>query len=153
TSAPVEGRSGSGRSVGNRRRRRSDMTAVDRETRDRYPTRVATGSEFLRRGDPVVWPGRDDGPASPQELARHERDGFHVVPDLLAAAELRRFRAELDRLASDPAVRADERTVVEPASDEVRSIFDVHRTSGPVAELVRDERMLDRARQLLGSEV
>jgi ectoine hydroxylase len=59
----------------------------------------------------------------------------------------------LQRLSEDPQVRADERTVVEKNSQEVRTLFEVHRTSPLVAELVSEPRLLDRARQILGSEV
>ncbi|MFR9728535.1 ectoine hydroxylase [Saccharopolyspora sp. MS10] len=129
------------------------MTVADVTTQDRYPTRRGTGSAFLERTDPVVWPGVSSGPATAAELGEHDRDGFHVVPGLLSPAEVQDYWRELERLTRDPEVRADERTVVEKHSGEVRSLFEVHRTSGPIARLVRDPRVLDRARQILGSDV
>ena len=129
------------------------MTVADVRTQDRYPTRKGTESALLDRVDPVVWPGVSAGPASEDELARHDANGFHIVPGLLKPAEVQEYWQELERLSDDPQVRADERTVVEKESDEVRSLFEVHRTSEMVAELVRDERLLDRARQILGSDV
>ena len=75
------------------------------------------------------------------------------MPDLLSPAEVQEYWQELDRLTDDPEVRADERTVVEKDSGQVRSLFEVHRTSELVAALVRDPRVLDRARQILGSDV
>ncbi len=122
-------------------------------TEDRYPTRLADRPALLERSDPVVWPGHPSGPLSPDELAAHERDGFVTVPDLLTPDEVARFAAELDRLAADPQVQADERTIVEKTSRQVRSIFEVHRISEAVAALVADERVAGRARQILGSEV
>ncbi|WP_214404377.1 ectoine hydroxylase [Pseudonocardia lacus] len=121
---------------------------------DRYPTRVSDLPALLDRADPTVWAdGRLPGPLSADELAAHDRDGFHTVADLLAPDEVRGFAAELDRLATDPAVLADERTIVEKTSREVRSIFEVHRLSEAVAELVADDRLAGRARQLLGGDV
>ncbi|MER7078860.1 ectoine hydroxylase [Saccharopolyspora antimicrobica] len=129
------------------------MTVAELSTQDRYPTRVGAEPSPIDRDDPTVWPGVDAGPASAAELRSHEVKGFHVVEGLLSPAEVQTYWQELERLTSDPAVRADERTIVERSSDEVRSIFEVHRTSELIAELARDPRVLDRARQILGSDV
>ncbi|MFC7341161.1 ectoine hydroxylase [Saccharopolyspora griseoalba] len=128
------------------------MTVADLRTKDRYPSRGAT-SELIERTDPTVWPGVSTGPATSEELASHEAKGFHVVEGLLSPAEVQTYWQELERLCRDPAVRDDERTIVERSSDEVRSIFEVHKTSSLIAELARDPRILDRARQVLGSDV
>ncbi|MDA3628556.1 ectoine hydroxylase [Saccharopolyspora sp. WRP15-2] len=129
------------------------MTVADLSIQDRYPTRVGTSPAPIDRVDPTVWPGVDAGPASPEELRAHEIKGFHVVEGMLSPAEVQTYWQELERLTSDPRVRADERTIVERSSDEVRSIFEVHRMSELIAELARDPRVLDRARQILGSDV
>lgn len=126
-------------------------------TTDRYPTRlpaaeVGAGPVLLDRAEPTVW-GDRAGPFGPDELAAYERDGVVTVPDLLSPDEVARCAAELDRLAGDPRVRADERTVVEPSSDRVRSVFEVHVLSDVIAALVADERVAGRARQVLGSDV
>lgn len=60
---------------------------------------------------------------------------------------------ELERLIADPAIRADERSIIEPKSKEIRSVFEVHKISEVFARLVRDERVVGRARQILGSDV
>ncbi len=129
------------------------MTIADLSTRDRYPTRVGASSALLERTDPTVWPGAESGPATGEELATHDAKGFHVVDGLLSPAEVHAYSQELDRLTRDPWVRADERTIIEKKSDEVRSIFEVHKTNDLIANLVRDPRLLARARQILGSEV
>ena len=136
------------------------MTVADpgARTADRYPTRVADRPVMIDRAEPAVWTaargGRDvPGPLTAEELAAHERDGFVTVPELLGPDEVAGFAAELDRLASDPAVRADERTVVEKSSNQVRSVFEVHALSDAIAALVADERVAGRARQILGSDV
>ncbi|MFF8292290.1 ectoine hydroxylase [Streptomyces sp. NPDC016309] len=114
--------------------------------KDLYPTRGA--SEVVTpRQDPVVW-----GPLTP-ELESFERDGFLAVDQLITDDEVAVYRAELDRLVGDPAVRADERSIIEPKSQDVRSVFEVHRISDVFAELVRDERVVGRAREILGSDV
>ncbi|MFH9675226.1 ectoine hydroxylase [Streptomyces sp. NPDC017405] len=121
--------------------------------RDLYPTRGTT-EVTLPRQDPVLWGAPDTpGPIPAAGLQAYERDGFLAVDQLITPAEVEVYRRELDRLVSDPAVRADERSVVEPQSKEIRSVFEVHRISEVFAGLVRDERVVSRARQILGSDV
>lgn len=121
-------------------------------TTDPYPSRGTAPTARFPRAHPTVWPGQPDGPMSSAQLSEHDRSGFHQF-SLLEPGEVDRYRRELDRLASDPHVSADERTVTEQASGEVRSIFDVHRLSDSFAALVVDERVAGRARQILGSDV
>jgi ectoine hydroxylase len=123
-------------------------------TTDRYPTRVAAEPAFIERTEPTVWgEAGSTGMFGAQELATHERDGFVTVPDLLTPHEVAGYHAELDRLATDPVVRADQRTIIEKSSDQVRSIFEVHKISEVIATLAADDRVAGRARQILGSEV
>ncbi|WP_052851687.1 ectoine hydroxylase [Streptomyces avicenniae] len=129
------------------------MTAAPERTADLYPTRGATEVATPRQ-DPVVWAGTDaPGPFAAGELAAFERDGFASVEQLITPDEVAVYRAELDRLVGDPRIRADERSIVESASGEIRSVFEVHRISEVFAALVRDPRVVERARQILGSEV
>ncbi|MEH0550885.1 ectoine hydroxylase [Streptomyces sp. B21-101] len=113
---------------------------------DLYPTRGATEVTTPRR-DPVLW-----GEPS-AELSDFGRDGFLTVDELLNRTEVLTYRAELKRLIADPAVRNDERAVIESSSQEIRSIFEVHRISEVFARLVRDPRVVDTARRILGSDV
>lgn len=121
-------------------------------TPDPYPTRTSSRPRRIERTHPTVWPGRT-GPISPDDLASHARNGFHIIPGLLDGEEAQRYREELGRLSTDPRVKADERTVIEKTSREVRSIFEVHKISDRIGELVTDPRVLGRAQQILGSEV
>ncbi|MFF5808348.1 ectoine hydroxylase [Streptomyces sp. NPDC012746] len=123
---------------------------------DLYPSR-GTAETLTERCDPVVWRppvGRAaPGPLSRTEIASYERDGFVSTEDLVTPAEVEAFRAEMHRLIDDPVLREDERTVIEPDWREVRSIFEIHKLSRVFADLVRDERLAGRARQILGSDV
>ncbi|NJQ02119.1 ectoine hydroxylase [Streptomyces zingiberis] len=129
------------------------MTTAPERTTDLYPTRGAT-EVATPRVDPVVWsaPGTP-GPISETELTGFDRDGFLTVDQLITPEEVDRYRAELDRLVTDAGVKADERSIVEPKSQKVRSVFEVHKISEVFAELVRDPRVVGRARQILGSDV
>ncbi|MFF2326150.1 MULTISPECIES: ectoine hydroxylase [unclassified Streptomyces] len=120
---------------------------------DLYPTRGAA-EMITPRQDPVVWsPPGTPGPVTARELQGLERDGFLSVDQLLTPDEVAVHHAEMERLIADPAVRADERSIVEPKSQKVRSVFEVHRISEVFARLVSDERVVGRARQILGSDV
>ncbi|MGW1007220.1 ectoine hydroxylase [Streptomyces sp. NPDC002520] len=120
---------------------------------DLYPSRATTEVTTPRK-DPVVWGSPDTpGPIPASDLTSYERDGFLAVEQLITPDEVEVYRRELDRLVADPAIRADERAIVEPRSREIRSVFEVHRISKVFARLVRDERVVGRARQILGSDV
>ncbi|MEU2113192.1 ectoine hydroxylase [Streptomyces sp. NPDC019507] len=122
-------------------------------TTDLYPTRGAEETAVPRQ-DPVVWsPPGAPGPISEADLQGYERDGFLAMPELITPAEVEVYRAELDRLVNDPLIRADERSIVEPTTQSVRSVFEVHKISEIFEALVRDERVVGRARQILGSDV
>ncbi|WP_256105371.1 ectoine hydroxylase [Streptomyces sp. ODS05-4] len=121
-------------------------TSTSTAPQDLYPTRGATEVRTPRR-DPVVW-----GRLTP-ELESFERDGFLAVDQLLTPDEVGVYQAELDRLVNDPQVRADERAIIEKRSQAVRSVFEVHRISEVFANLVRDERLVGTAREILGSDV
>jgi ectoine hydroxylase len=121
--------------------------------KDLYPTRGTT-EVTVPRQDPVVWGSPDTpGPVPAADLQAYERDGFLAIDQLITPDEVEVYKRELDRLVTDPAIRADERSIVEPKSKEIRSVFEVHRISEVFANLVRDPRVVGRARQILGSDV
>ncbi|MFF7129642.1 ectoine hydroxylase [Streptomyces sp. NPDC008240] len=120
---------------------------------DLYPSR-GPAEVTVPRQDPVVWGSPETpGPIATADLQSYERDGFLAIDQLITPGEVEVYKAELDRLIADPATRADERSIVEPKSQEIRSVFEVHRISQVFANLVRDERVVGRARQILGSDV
>jgi ectoine hydroxylase len=129
------------------------MTTAPERTADLYPTRGTT-EVATPRMDPVVWsePGTP-GPIEASDLADYERDGFLAIDRLITPEEVAVYREELNRLTTDPEIRGDERSIVEPKSQEIRTVFEVHRISEVFADLVRDPRVVGRARQILGSDV
>ncbi|MFB8032017.1 ectoine hydroxylase [Streptomyces sp. NPDC056004] len=127
------------------------MTTAGRT--DLYPTR-GSAEMTTPRQDPVLWsPPGTPGPVAVRDLQGFERDGFLTVDQLITPDEVAAYHSELERLIADPAVRADERSIIEPKSQKVRSVFEVHRISEVFARLVEDERVVGRARQILGSDV
>ncbi|MEU0075514.1 ectoine hydroxylase [Streptomyces sp. NPDC006332] len=125
----------------------------DTTVTDLYPSRGAT-EVAIPRQDPVVWsaPGAA-GPIPGPDLQSFERDGFLAMDQLVGPDEVDVYHRELERLVTDPGIRADPRSIVEPKSQEIRSVFEVHKISEVFANLVHDERIVGRARQILGSDV
>lgn len=127
----------------------SDATA----TTDLYPTRSGETTDVLPRTGPIAYGSPEDGPLEAADLQHFEDTGYLTIDQLITSEELTLFTDELQRLSRDPEVKADERTVVEAESDEVRSIFDIHRTNEIFRKIANDPRLVDRARQILGTDV
>lgn len=123
-------------------------------TTDLYPSRIAGESHWTERVDPTLYEG---GPVSDRlsaaDLRRFDSDGFLFLEGLLDASEVRGFNAELRAMAGDRRLRGREELVAEPGSEAVRSIFRIHELNRTFEWLARDVRLLDVARQILGSEV
>ncbi|MCU0756825.1 MAG: phytanoyl-CoA dioxygenase family protein, partial [Xanthomonadales bacterium] len=123
-------------------------------TTDRYPSRLPGQSAgLLPRLDPVRWPGRPDGPLDETACKRFERDGFLALPGLFDADEVARLLEATTDLQQRFHGSSEERAVLEPDSGALRSIFQVQSLDSRLERLFRDPRLLDAARQLLGSEV
>ena len=127
-------------------------TVTAREATDRYPTRTGTAATTMPRHDPVVYPS-GVGPLDGAQMHAFDGDGFLAIECLITSAEVELLRDEVERLAADPGLAGDERVIREPDSDEVRSVFEVHRLSEVMARVIADERVAGMARQILGSDV
>lgn len=121
---------------------------------DHYPTRNDVTIGIQPRHDPVVWaPENSGGPLDANGVSRFDADGFLAIESLLDADVVADLSHELDMLRADPVLAADERSIRERDSGQIRSIFEVHRISSAFAALVADPRLVGPARQLLGSDV
>ncbi|ALG83387.1 ectoine hydroxylase [Gordonia phthalatica] len=123
---------------------------------DRYPSRLepdfTDSADTLPRPDPTVW-GARPGPFRRHELNSYDRTGFHIEQGLLTPTQVQRCWSEFDRMAADPTLADSDLLIRERGSGAIRSIFRVHRVSPVFDALARTPRILDRARQILGSEV
>lgn len=120
---------------------------------DHFPTRLAQEAAFIERTQPAVWGSADAGPFTATELHDHEARGFTILDDFISADEVGQYSAELDRLASDAALADDPRLITERTTGTVRSVFEIEKLSEVLNALARSPKVLDRARQILGSEV
>ena len=128
------------------------MSAVAADTTDAYPSRKGRPPQLLRRPDPVVHPG-GSGPLDAASVRRFEERGFLHVDGVLGDGERRALDRAIDRLIETVGAHDRDRLIVEPGSEEIRSIFACHTDEGPLADVVRDERLAGVARQLLASDV
>jgi len=108
---------------------------------------------MLERTEPVVWGSASDGPLSQEQLDAFDRDGMLQLPGVFSNDEVEAMAAELRRMSAEPAVRSQDACIIEPASEQVRSIFDVPAFSDHIRDVIADERVAGAARQILDSEV
>jgi len=126
-------------------------------SQDVYPTRTPKSAAILARQDPIVY----DRKSSEQQVARlnatqraaYEQDGFLLMPDLFNQEEVTFLFDAMQNMRDEFTNAGRKEVIAEPGSGEVRSIFNVHRLNEIFANLVRDPRVLNVAREILGSEV
>jgi ectoine hydroxylase len=123
---------------------------------DVYQSRFDNEAAIILRQDPVVYRGwKEEGPAylSQYQLARYAKKGFILLKQLFSPEEVAGMLEEVERLAHDPKLKGREEVIAEPGDGEVRSVFMVHRLSHALERLARDIRLVNIARQILGSQV
>ena len=121
---------------------------------DPYPSRCSTRPEVLPRQEPVAW--QEWSPDAPLSRERYEawcRDGFLVLDDVFDEDEIAVFQAELERLRAHPDLAGLEECIAEPTHHELRSLFAPQHHSALYRTLMRDARLLEIARFLLGDNV
>lgn len=95
---------------------------------DLYPSRQEDQPSWQERLDPVVYRSDlENAPIAAELVERFERDGYLVIPNLFSADEVALFRAELERMRQDPAVAGSGKTIKEPDSGAIRSVFAIHK--------------------------
>lgn len=121
---------------------------------DIYSSRSERGSAIIARQDPVVYgDGQYADALEHEQLSSYEKNGFLVLENVFSAEETAALMDEVIRLSSDRDIAAMKEAITEPGSDAVRSVFRVHELSARIDALARDARLLDVARQILGSDV
>ena len=126
-------------------------------SQDPYKTRTGGNAAILTRLDPIVYE-RAAKPAKRAGLSLAQREayrdnGFIMLPELFSATEVNHLFAEMQAMRQAFAASSKDEVIAEPGSGEVRSIFNVHRLNQLFARLVRDPRVLEVARDILGDEV
>ncbi len=130
-------------------------TAQPGAVEDLYPTRGAA-EHIFERVDPIVYGSGE--PRGKDGLSREQRDyyarnGFVVIPGVFAPQEVDLFLGEYQELAGSDTLKGEQELILEPGSEQLRSIFNPHRFSEVFHRLARDHRILDKVTQVLDSEV
>lgn len=119
---------------------------------DHYPSRTGGLPGIHERQDPVVH-GRRPGPLTEAELYHFDREGYLFLPAFFTVEEAEVLASASQRLREARSSVREPGIIHEPGSDEVRSIFDIHRLEDELGRLCRDERITSRVRQILDSEL
>lgn len=123
---------------------------------DTYQSRVDNETAILLRQDPIVYSDlRAEVPSglTQHQLRNYQKNGFILLKGLFSEQEAALFLKEARNMTADPKICAREEAIAEPGSDEVRSVFMVHRLNELYRQVVADVRVANVARQILGSEV
>lgn len=120
---------------------------------DTYPSRVFDVPRILPRQDPVVWGSAHDGPLDETQLAAYDRSGYLCIDDLLSSSEIASCVEELERLRASDLIKTAPEAVIEPESQDLRSVFAVHTLNRTLSALCTHPKVVAIARQLLGDEV
>ncbi|MBB5173858.1 ectoine hydroxylase [Texcoconibacillus texcoconensis] len=121
---------------------------------DLYPSRVSEKASIMKRKDPVVYsnPTQPAGPLSQGELDSYEQNGYLLFKNLFSPDEVQTMKQELGLVLEDNKETDSKAVIHEPGSNEVRSVFDVHRDGNFFEQLSTNERLVNIAQQLLGSQ-
>ncbi|RUR53483.1 ectoine hydroxylase [Vreelandella populi] len=121
---------------------------------DAYPSRLTNPPETLwqPRHDAVIKGRHLSGPLSEAQLDEFERKGFLFIPNLITGNELDELREEMQSLMSTDEYRNKDFSITEPESNEIRSLFAVHKLSERLGALAHDERVAGAARQIIGDD-
>ncbi len=123
-------------------------------TQDVYPSRVHHEPQWLERQDPVVH--TDGGNASgltDQQIRDYDEKGYLFIEDFFSAEELTQYRAEMNRLWRNSQSAERDEVIREPSSQEVRSIFAVHRDSPVFGDLSKHPKLRQAVEHILGGSV
>ena len=122
---------------------------------DSYGSRRDRDAAIITRKEPVVYSDLDgvEDVDMRSKLEYFKVNGYVVIEDLFTEDEVELLRSEVQSLAEKDEIKGLDETVLEPGSNNVSSIFKVHTISETVDHLARDERLLNMARSILGSDV
>ncbi|QQZ12976.1 MULTISPECIES: ectoine hydroxylase [Rhodococcus] len=125
---------------------------------DNYPTRDRNECTMTVRQDPVTWSDQKrgdsrSGPLTANQIAVYDKRGYHSAESIIPPRDVFNLVDEMTRLAETDTLRGDDRVVRENGDGAVRSVFDVHRLSDVVDEIIRRPEVVGIARQILGSDV
>lgn len=122
------------------------------QTADLYPSRISDKAEVLERKDPVVYGATLPGPLSQDQLDFFEKNGYLFLEDYFSPEDVSKLQDELKRMWEENRSTDRPEVIRELHSNEVRSIFAVHRDNQVFKALWQHPKLYGAAQQILGSE-
>jgi ectoine hydroxylase len=122
--------------------------------RDCYPTR-GTEYQTLDRVDPVVYWNQNRKLSSSirSKISRYERFGFLHLSNFLTEGETEMLLAEAMRLRDAAEFESMDEAFYEANTNEVRSIFAVHKLSKKILSVLQQPRIIEYASAILDDDV
>jgi ectoine hydroxylase len=121
---------------------------------DFYPSRIHSEPRLIERADPIVYNQNiQQNTISKEQLESYESNGYLFLENFFDADEMLDLQNELNLIWSQSGKKQNPEIIREPASQEVRSIFAIHRDNLKMKQLSQNEKILDIVTQILGSEV
>lgn len=120
---------------------------------DHYPTRVADIPEVIERKDPVFYGNESEGPLSIGERIFYSQNGFILIKRFFTEKETSVLREKAEEWKEQSRYLDADEVIREKESEEIRSIFDIHRNHQFFKQLSRDPKLLAVVKQILGDQV
>lgn len=123
---------------------------------DLYPSRKNNQPEILQRKEPVVHTDRskdNQAPVSAEQLDSYEKNGFLQIENFFSGEEVSNMQKAIFELQDANKRVESDKVIREPESEDIRSIFHVHRDDNYFKDVANDQRILDIVNHLLGSDV
>lgn len=122
--------------------------------KDLYPSRQEK-EEIIQRVDKTVYNNISIGENSLDNISLkdYEENGFIIMPNVFTEDEVNQMLEELNYMASNSELSLNEEFIYEPDSNEIRTVFNQHLFSSLFEKVSKDRRILDKVKQILGSDV
>ena len=121
---------------------------------DLYPSRIEK-EKIIQRVDKTVYSDIAIGEQSLDNTTRkeYEENGFIIIPNVFSESETKHMLEELDIMASNRELSLNEEFIYEPESNNIRTVFNQHLFSSLFDKVSKDNRIIDKVKQILGSDV
>ncbi|NHN33238.1 ectoine hydroxylase [Paenibacillus agricola] len=123
------------------------------KTTDAYPSRIYSEPKLIERQDPVMYAKNEEQHIlSQEELSFYERNGYLFFDSLFNEEEVRELSNESKRIWTLSGEENTPEVIREPGSNEVRSVFEIHRSNEVMKKLSENNQLLERVSLILGSQ-
>ena len=115
----------------------ANLHSAENQT-DLYPSRINQEPMILKREDPVVFAASDaEAPIAKEQIQFYADNGYLFLEQFFHEQEVNEMRKELHALLQESRQSDAPEVIREPDSEEVRSVFAVHRDHEAFRKLAR----------------